>query len=88
MDQISGEFLKSCNRKKLSNIIYIYHFASRSMNTKYYFWDDGNGLHGHENVTLRLAWNVIPNAGNLPRIQSTGSHSFKFPKEYTTARVI
>ena len=60
----------------------------RSMNTKYYFWDDGNGLHGHENVTLKLAWNVIPNAGNLPRIQSTGSHSFKFPKDYTTARVI
>ena len=60
----------------------------RSMNTKYYFWDDGNGLHGHDNVTLKLAWNVIPNAGNLPRIQSTGSHSFKFPKEYTTARVI
>ena len=63
-------------------------FKLRSMNTKYYFWDDGNGLHGHDNVTLKLAWNVIPNAGNLPRIQSTGSHSFKFPKEYTTARVI
>merc|ERR1712198_470274 len=60
----------------------------RSMNTKYYFWDDGNGLHGHENVTLKLAWNVIPNAGNLPRIASTGFHSFKFPSEYTTARVI
>merc|ERR1712126_510513 len=57
----------------------------RSMNTKYYFWDDGNGLHGHENVTLKLAWNVIPNAGNLPRIQSTGSHSFKFPKIHNCA---
>merc|ERR1711978_784413 len=60
----------------------------RSMNTKYYFWDDGNGLKGHENVTLTLSWNVIPNAGNLPRISATGSHSFPFPTEYTTARVI
>ena len=42
----------------------------------------------HKNVTMTLAWNIIPNAGNLPRIASTGSHSFKFPSEYTTARVI
>merc|ERR1711879_1004194 len=55
----------------------------RSMNTKYYFWDDGNGLLNHKNVTLTLAWNIIPNAGNLPRIASTGFHSFKFPSEYT-----
>lgn len=60
----------------------------RSMNTKYYFWDDGNGLRDHQNVTMTLAWNVIPNAGNLPRVASTGSHSFKFPPTYTTARVI
>merc|ERR1712115_194618 len=60
----------------------------RSMNTKYYFWDDGNGLLNHKNVTLTLSWNVIPNAGNLPRIASSGAHSFKFPSEYTTARVI
>merc|ERR1711983_11430 len=60
----------------------------RSMNTKYYFWDDGNGLKGHKNVTMTLSWNVIPNAGILPRISSTGSHSFAFPAEYTTARVI
>ena len=39
----------------------------RSMNTKYYFWDDGNGLVSHKNVTMTLSWNVIPNAGNLPR---------------------
>ena len=39
----------------------------RSMNTKYYFWDDGNGLLHHKNVTMTLSWNIIPNAGNLPR---------------------
>ena len=39
----------------------------RSMNTKYYFWDDGNGLLSHKNVTMTLSWNIIPNAGNLPR---------------------
>ena len=39
----------------------------RSMNTKYYFWDDGNGLVSHKNVTMTLSWNIIPNAGNLPR---------------------
>ena len=39
----------------------------RSMNTKYYFWDDGNGLVNHKNVTMTLSWNIIPNAGNLPR---------------------
>ena len=38
-----------------------------SMNTKYYFWDDGNGLVSHKNVTMTLSWNIIPNAGNLPR---------------------
>ena len=37
------------------------------MNTKYYFWDDGNGLVSHKNVTMTLSWNIIPNAGNLPR---------------------
>merc|ERR1712141_335516 len=60
----------------------------RSMNTKYYFWDDGNGLKGHENVSLTLSWNVIPNAGNLPRISATGSHSFPFPTEYMATRVM
>ena len=40
----------------------------------------------HKNVTLTLSWNVIPNAGNLPRVTSSGSHSFKFPAEYTTSK--
>ncbi|KAG8235679.1 hypothetical protein J437_LFUL015737 [Ladona fulva] len=58
----------------------------KNINTKYYFWDDGNGLRGHENITLTLAWNMIPNAGLLPNIFAHGSHSFHFPSEYTTSR--
>ncbi|XP_026747384.1 signal peptidase complex subunit 3 [Trichoplusia ni] len=59
----------------------------KNMNTKYYFWDDGNGLKGHNNVTLTLSWNIIPNAGLLPNIQAIGQHSFKFPTDYTQTRV-
>lgn len=58
----------------------------RTMNTKYYFWDDGNGLRNNKNVTLTLAWNVIPNAGTLPKIRGIGTHTFEFPDEYATAR--
>jgi len=60
----------------------------RSMNTKYYFFDDGNGLLAHKNVTMTLSWNIIPNAGNLPRIMSHGKHTFAFPDSYTTTRVM
>lgn len=59
----------------------------KNMNTKYYFWDDGNGLKGNNNITLTLSWNIIPNAGLLPNIFSHGQHSFQFPTEYTTSRV-
>uniref|UniRef100_S4PYE5 Signal peptidase complex subunit 3 n=2 Tax=Pararge aegeria TaxID=116150 RepID=S4PYE5_9NEOP len=59
----------------------------KNMNTKYYFWDDGNGLKGHNNVTLSLSWNIIPNAGLLPNIPAIGQHSFKFPVDYTQTRV-
>lgn len=58
----------------------------RSMNTKYYFWDDGNGLLDNKNITLTLAWNVIPNAGTLPKVKGLGNHAFEFPNEYTTSR--
>ncbi|CAD5114294.1 DgyrCDS3436 [Dimorphilus gyrociliatus] len=58
----------------------------RSMNTKYYFHDDGHGLKGHKNVTLSLSWNVIPNAGMLPNIFGTGSHKFEFPVHYATSK--
>ncbi|XP_055319767.1 signal peptidase complex subunit 3 [Sitodiplosis mosellana] len=57
----------------------------QNLNTKYYFWDDGNGLKGHKNVTLTLSWNIVPNAGLLPSIVGTGSHSFKFPDTYQSA---
>ncbi|XP_075234503.1 signal peptidase complex subunit 3-like [Lycorma delicatula] len=57
------------------------------MNTKYYFWDDGSGLKGNNNVTLSLSWNIIPNAGFLPSIFAIGKHVFQFPNEYTQARV-
>lgn len=59
----------------------------KSINTKYYFWDDGNGLKGNENVTLTLTWNVIPNAGHLPFVNAHNSHSFAFPQEYATSRM-
>lgn len=59
----------------------------KNMNTKYYFWDDGNGLKGNPNVTLTLSWNIIPNAGLLPSIFALGQHAFRFPVEYTTSRV-
>ncbi|XP_034230202.1 signal peptidase complex subunit 3 [Thrips palmi] len=59
----------------------------KNIHAKYYFWDDGNGLRGHKNVTLTLSWNIIPNAGLLPNVGAIGSHSFAFPAEYTTARV-
>ncbi|XP_045480529.1 signal peptidase complex subunit 3 [Harmonia axyridis] len=59
----------------------------KNMNTKYYFWDDGNGLRGNKNITLTLSWNIIPNAGFLPNIFAHGSHSFEFPVEYTTSRM-
>ncbi|GLV35185.1 Spase 22/23-subunit [Carabus blaptoides fortunei] len=59
----------------------------KNMNTKYYFWDDGNGLRANNNVTLTLSWNIIPNAGLLPNIPAFGSHTFKFPSEYTTSRM-
>jgi len=58
----------------------------KSINTKYYFWDDGNGLKNNQNVTLALHWNVIPNAGLLPNVASHGLHSFSFPAQYATAR--
>ncbi|XP_055384301.1 signal peptidase complex subunit 3 [Condylostylus longicornis] len=59
----------------------------KNMNTKYYFWDDGNGLRGNPNVTLTLSWNIVPNAGLLPSVFAYGSHSFKFPIDYSVSPV-
>ncbi|KAL4113105.1 hypothetical protein QTP88_016790 [Uroleucon formosanum] len=55
----------------------------RNMRTKYYFWDDGNGLRGNKNVTLTLSYNIIPNVGRLPIVGAIGSHTFSFPSQYT-----
>ncbi|XP_071949507.1 signal peptidase complex subunit 3-like [Antedon mediterranea] len=55
----------------------------RGIKMKYPFFDDGNGLKGHDNVTLTLSWNVIPNAGMLPRIFGDGSTSFSLPVQYS-----
>lgn len=59
----------------------------KNMNTKYYFWDDGNGLLAHKNVTLTLSWNIVPNAGLLPSVFGTGKHQFSFPDTYQTSAV-
>lgn len=53
--------------------------------TKYYFWDDGDGLKGNNNVTLYLTWNVIPNVGALPNVPADGKHRIAFPSEYASA---
>ena len=58
----------------------------RNQHTKYYFWDDGNGLKGNNNVTLTLSLNVIPNAGLLPLATSPIYHTFAFPNEYVSPK--
>ncbi|KAL8597039.1 hypothetical protein ACOMHN_055632 [Nucella lapillus] len=58
----------------------------KNANTKYYFWDYGNGLKANDNVTLSLSWNVIPNAGGLPKVMGKGRHRIQFPSEYTSGR--
>lgn len=57
-------------------------FNLQKVHTKYYFWDDGNGLKANNNVTLTLSWNVIPNAGTLPKVTGKGAHKFSFPQDY------
>ncbi|WP_395241868.1 hypothetical protein, partial [Salmonella sp. s51933] len=60
----------------------------QNLNSEYYFFDDGDGLKGNQNVTLYLSWNVIPNAGLLPRIfVDDQTYTFAFPDEYRPNRV-
>jgi len=59
----------------------------KSAHSKYYFWDDGDGLRGNGNVTLTLSWNVIPNAGRLPLVPGIGQHRFQFPDEYSAGKL-
>jgi signal peptidase complex subunit 3 len=41
---------------------------------EYHLLDHGKGLVGNDNVTLKLCWNVIPIAGQLPLIRAAPSH--------------
>jgi signal peptidase complex subunit 3 len=56
-----------------------------NMNTDYYFFDDGLGLKNNKNVTLSLYWQVIPNAGQTPRIRSV-SKILEFPNQYVAIK--
>ncbi|XP_044286613.1 signal peptidase complex subunit 3 [Varanus komodoensis] len=58
----------------------------KDMKSKYFFFDDGNGLKGNRNVTLTLSWNVVPNAGILPLVTGAGHVSVPFPDTYKTAK--
>jgi len=54
----------------------------KSAKTKYYFRNFGKGLLGHENITLILNWNVMPNMGDLKWLKAAKTYSFKLPTEY------
>ncbi|KAM4709106.1 signal peptidase complex subunit 3 [Discoglossus pictus] len=56
----------------------------KEMKSKYFFFDDGNGLKGNRNITLTLSWNVVPNAGILPLVTGSGHISIPFPDAYKT----
>ncbi|KAM4809211.1 signal peptidase complex subunit 3 [Rhinophrynus dorsalis] len=56
----------------------------KEMKSKYFFFDDGNGLKGNRNITLTLSWNVVPNAGILPLVTGSGHISIPFPDTYKT----
>ncbi|XP_027001873.1 signal peptidase complex subunit 3 [Tachysurus fulvidraco] len=58
----------------------------KEMKSKYYFFDDGNGLRGNKNVTLTLSWNVVPNAGILPLVVGSGHISVPFPESYESTK--
>ncbi|NXE24516.1 SPCS3 peptidase, partial [Ardeotis kori] len=58
----------------------------KDMKSKYFFFDDGNGLKGNRNVTLTLSWNVVPNAGILPLVTGSGHVSVPFPDSYETTK--
>ncbi|XP_029435197.1 signal peptidase complex subunit 3 [Rhinatrema bivittatum] len=58
----------------------------KEMKSKYFFFDDGNGLKGNQNITLTLSWNVVPNAGILPLITGSGHVSVPFPDTYETTK--
>ncbi|KAF0037957.1 hypothetical protein F2P81_010831 [Scophthalmus maximus] len=58
----------------------------RDMKSKYFFFDDGNGLRANKNITLTLSWNVVPNAGILPLVAGSGHVSLPFPDAYESTK--
>uniref|UniRef100_H2M5W8 Signal peptidase complex subunit 3 n=1 Tax=Oryzias latipes TaxID=8090 RepID=H2M5W8_ORYLA len=54
--------------------------------SKYFFFDDGNGLRSNKNITLTLSWNVVPNAGILPLVVGSGHVSLPFPESYENTK--
>uniref|UniRef100_A0A673BJ43 Signal peptidase complex subunit 3 n=1 Tax=Sphaeramia orbicularis TaxID=375764 RepID=A0A673BJ43_9TELE len=56
------------------------------MKSKYFFFDDGNGLRANKNITLMLSWNVVPNAGILPLVAGSGQISLPFPDTYESTK--
>ncbi|KAG5848336.1 hypothetical protein ANANG_G00097410 [Anguilla anguilla] len=58
----------------------------KDMKSKYFFFDDGNGLRANKNITLTLSWNVVPNAGILPLVTGSGRKSLPFPDAYETTQ--
>ncbi|XP_046718932.1 signal peptidase complex subunit 3 [Silurus meridionalis] len=58
----------------------------KDMKSKYFFFDDGNGLRANKNVTLTLSWNVVPNAGILPLVVGSGHISLPFPDSYESTK--
>uniref|UniRef100_A0A8C1WKN0 Signal peptidase complex subunit 3 n=1 Tax=Cyprinus carpio TaxID=7962 RepID=A0A8C1WKN0_CYPCA len=58
----------------------------KDVKSKYFFFDDGNGLRANKNITLTLSWNVVPNAGILPLVMGSGHKSLAFPETYETAK--
>ncbi|KAL3074954.1 hypothetical protein niasHS_014399 [Heterodera schachtii] len=58
----------------------------QSIHPKYYFLDDGSNLLSHQNVTLTLNWNIVPNAGRLETVTNNGKFVLKFPSNYISGR--
>jgi signal peptidase complex subunit 3 len=44
-------------------------------------------IRANKNVTLTLSWNVIPNAGTLPKVRGQGSHRMEFPSDYSSMQL-
>lgn len=57
-----------------------------AIHPKYYFLDDGTHLLAHQNVTLTLKWNIVPNAGYLSLRKGLGEFKVQMPSNYISGR--